>query len=166
MLKKILLLLLCTNLRAVPQPESNDALKAALIAGAIWLATAAYSSSSEETSSEDARELLIFGKACISAAIITASVHTATQLYSIGKEIYEAIFPTEEQKIIQEAKTIAAHERLMIVRAEEALINCLMPNIQMRTSGMPTECEEAARLYELMAGAAELNKITKVFNKR
>lgn len=155
----------------MPQPENSGGSQAIFVVGAMGFAAAAalYSSNPEAISSEDATKLLMLGKTCASMALVTASAFATAQLYPIGKEIYEATFPTEEQKAAQEAKTVASRKRLAILKTEGELVGCLMrsrANVQIRTSGIPMGCEEAARFYELAAGTAELEKMIKTFNRK
>jgi hypothetical protein len=177
MLKKALLMLLCTNLCASEKPEGSSAFRAAVTAGAIGFGSIAYimvSSNSDmleassRLSSDDIQRILAFGRAGISIAATAVGAFATAQLYPIGKEIYESTFPTKEQKAIQEARTIASGKKLAILKAEEGFRSCLInnrANSQINASGIPTTCEEAARFYALTAGISELNQMTKTFNE-
>lgn len=177
MLKKIFFLLLCTNLCASEKPEGNSSFRTAVAAGAIGLGSAVFlmlSSNSEvleaysRLSGEDAKKILALGRAGISIAATAAGAFATARLYPIGKEIYESTFPSEEQKKAREASIIASSRRLALFKAEGEFRECLLSSklgSEKNASGVPSACEEAARMLELLGAESEVARMTQVFQK-
>ena len=98
MLKKLLLIFLSANLYATEQTKNNNELKTTIAVGAIGFgiaAIAAYSSNSallelaSKLNGEEARKLLLLGRAGIALAGAALGFFTVNRLYPIGKEMTE-----------------------------------------------------------------------------
>lgn len=166
MLKKILILLLCTNLYATEQADDTVLPKIAMIVGMISLGVTALTIYSSDT--EGSAEIADHVELGITILAGAASAFAAAKLYPIGKEVYSAIFPTEGQRAIQDAKIIASRKRLSLLKAEEQFRNCLLScnsNSPKNASGIPTICEEAARMFSMLGAQSEVDRMIDVFNK-
>lgn len=99
---------------------------------------------------------------------VFAGAYSIGQLYPIGKEIYQGAFPTEKQKK-QDADDIAvSSKRLAIFQAEDGFRECLLRSAtgsERNTFGMPSTCEKAAEMLEMLGGEGEVARMTKVFMK-
>lgn len=172
MLNRILLLILCTNLHATTQPEDTNSAKIIVAAGAISLGAAAlalYSLSIADTASNlTTDDIIKCAKAGITIVGATAGAFATTKLYPIGKEICELIFPTEDQRALQNAKVLASQNKLNLLKAEEQFRNCLLScnaNSQRNAAGVPTICEEAAQMLSKLGAQNEVDRMNRIFNK-
>jgi len=102
--------------------------------------------------------------------VITAGmgVLAIAELYPISKEIYEYTFPTEEQKVAQQADAIVTQANIQQCQAKINFRNCLMnskSNSEENSSGCPLQCEELAARFIEAGGSNEVNRMTKVYNE-
>lgn len=176
MFKKLFLcFLLTTNLYPVSQAD-NDKYSPVVItamivgAGIIALDLYAFANSTilEELISGDDDAL---GKVLLK---IITTIHTSMgvlaipELYPISKEIYEYIFPTEEQISIDKAARIEIHEKLKYLKAEERFCDCMIAHksgSEKNSSGCPTACEELAQSLIALGHQDEVDRMTRALNE-
>ena len=88
-------------------------------------------------------------------AWVFVGLYGAVNLFPIGKEIYTAAYPSEEQVDTQKANTILSRKRLEFLQAEEAFRNCLVKakaDSELNAEGCPVDCEKDARFFACLGG--------------
>lgn len=158
MLKKLLLILLSTSLCAAEEMESPrssntnntsyDAIKAG-IAGFLVYTIIPKIEDSEITN-------------LATAAGAALCVYSASQVYTMARDIYKQNTQSEEKKVrINEAR-----QKNGLFAARKEFRSCLMRNIkaEKNDSGRPVACEDLASMFAAMAGKSELDQITTIFN--
>lgn len=102
------------------------------------------------------------GKRLGTLAGAAVGAYGLTQLFAIGADIDEALFPSEAKK----AETAAAHKQYEMLSSKRVLRSCLMKNSAKprNVAGIPTECESFACAYATAAGKPALDEMTKTFN--
>lgn len=169
MLKRILLLLLCINICANEQPENTKLVNIAMTASTIGLGTAAcvvyYTASkllnpSSELDIEDVKKITAIGQAAVAVAGLAVGVIAAVKLPPIGREILSQIFPSEEQKAIQEANTLAARKIYELLNAKREFRACLLN----KTGSKKNACKQAAHILAMLGGQDEVDRMTEISN--
>lgn len=160
MLKKIFILLLSINVCAAEntkKPENSEsnhsAMKVIGLGVVIWAVHTVIPKLLEDSSCKHLSTL----------AGAALGVYGISQLCVIGGETYENIYPNEATKTGNaEARKIIAE-----ISAKRAFRSCLMKNAckKRNASGIPTQCENLARMYEVTAGKFELDAMITLFKK-
>lgn len=107
---------------------------------------------------------MILGKTIEDLSAISSYVKVALKAYRIGQEIRKYNFPTIEERVY--AEEVA--EKYAFLTAENELQKCFIDN---RTSsvrnrfGQPVACEEIARVFSMLGGENEANKMTSIYNQ-
>ncbi len=99
---------------------------------------------------------------------VAVAIYGATQLYPIGKEIYEATFPSEEQQKAYAGRLINARNKLRVLEAEEKFTECMLKSKSdalRNNSGLPFECEGSARIFAMLGGKNQIKDMTETFNE-
>lgn len=83
------------------------------------------------------------------------------KLYTAATEIYRYNHPSEEEQ----ARENEAAEKNKLFKAKHEFRTCLMDKAptERNLSGLPTACEEVARMFGMIAGASELNNMATNF---
>jgi hypothetical protein len=177
MLKKILSLLLCINLHATEEPLDYKFFGITIISGAIGFGAAAltaYSSNSalvgasSKLNAEDISKMLTLGRTVITLAAGMVGVFTTASVYPVIKDAYEYNYPTKSQRAFQEANASLVRKKLALLEAEEELRTCLLNckhDSEISISGIPSICEQAAHMLEMLGGKNEVNRMSEAFKK-
>ena len=91
-------------------------------------------------------------------------VSVVVQVYYIGQEIRKHNFPTEEER----AHAFEVSEKYAFISAENEFQRCLMENrstFERGFSGCPTACEDIARMFIMLGGKDEVNRMTTIYNQ-
>ncbi len=91
-------------------------------------------------------------------------VSVAYQSCVIGLEIQKHYYPTIEQRDHAEAVSV----KFALVTAENEFERCLLENrnsTKRGLTGRPVACEEIAKMFGMMGGRKELDKITGIYNE-
>jgi len=110
-------------------------------------------------------EIVNFGLLTASAV---GGICVISQIYPISKEIYEYIFPTEEQKAIQEKVQKKAEKKLKYLQAEAKFVDCMIGSkfsSDVNKFNRPTACEDAAHMLTLCGGSNKVIEVTDIFNE-
>ena len=106
----------------------------------------------------------VAGKTVEGLSVAGPYVGVAVQAYSIGQEIRRHNFPTEEER----AYALEVGEKYAFMTAENEFQSCLVKNrssAQRGPSGRPIVCEEIARMFIMLGGKNEVNRMTGVYNQ-
>ncbi len=99
------------------------------------------------------------------AILMGTGTYSVVQLYPIAKEIYRNFRPTEEQKKSTETNINTSHKRLILLKTEEELMDCLLSS-KAGDPAIPTACEQAADKLAMLGGEHEVNRMTAVYMRR
>ncbi len=157
MLKKLLLILACTNLCATEEEMGNPKLTSYEAVGIGIAAFVVYTVIPKFETSEG-----IFGKHLTTAVGAALCLYSASQLYSMVRDIQEQNTQSEEKK----ARINEARRMNELINAKRGFRNCLINHINSprNDSGRPVACEDLASMLAMIAGQAELDKMTTTFN--
>jgi hypothetical protein len=177
MLKKLLFLLLCTNLCANEKLEPNKiSRRTVIITGAsiIGMTSAAIVAAPYVL---PAATIIVIKTALATIAAKTCAAGTAIKIGAIagapiaggisttiaaGRFFKPFILPTQKEKL-------SWQEMTELDEARTKFSSCLLKNkssSQNNPSKIPCECEDIALMLEMIAGQDEVEKLAEIINKR
>lgn len=175
MLKKLLFLLICTNLCATTESENSrfPTVQTVIIASGITVGVVVAAPyvlpvgtviAIKAAVVAAAAKAAAVGAAIKSGAIVAAPVATTISTsITITRALRPYVFPTTEETLNQLLNKEASES----LGARNKFSNCLIKNkasADINISGRPAACEDLARMFGIIAGMPELDNMTKTFN--
>lgn len=159
MLKKIFVLILSANLcgaenkRFEPSSSPNSSMK---VIGIGLAALAVYTVLPKVCEGTNAKHVATIGGAALGA-------YGLTQLWNIGTDLNESMHLNEDMQ----ASIADTRKKYEIMTTKKSLRSCLMENAYKpkNATGIPTECEGLARMYEGAAGGTALGDMITLFKE-